>query len=173
MRLCCLLSLPLWVFLLGEVEVFGWCFNLVWSYLPGTMLWIFQGGTGQGHPPPVFFLQPPSISYKTIYRQLLLVLGLEMSSRGQAENQVQLLLCPAWGHLAIGTGQQRPDADCLKDFRKIWSVSQDRSFIWKNYLKHLEWAWMLVEWGLRESGKANTVSHVDRNSDMVPSCWLC
>lgn len=39
-------------------------------------------------------LGPPGMSYKMIYRWLLLVLGLELSRRGQPANQDKLLLGP-------------------------------------------------------------------------------
>ena len=58
----------------------------------------------------------------------------------------------------------RPDAACLKDFEKVWSMSQDGPFIWISPWK------LFVVWGFRESpGRVNCVSQVDGDSDMVPT----
>ena len=38
-------------------------------------------------------------------------------------------LCQAWDHLARGMGMQRPAATCLRDFRKVGSMSQGRPFV--------------------------------------------
>ena len=67
-------------------------------------------------------------------------------------------------------GTQRPDAACLKDFRKVGSMSQDRSFVWKSH-----WAWVgwQVEWGEVSGhcqGGANSVNQGDGVSDMAPAC---
>ena len=41
-------------------------------------LWGLPEGAGQGQPLPVFRTGPPGMSYKAIFRWLLLVLGLEV-----------------------------------------------------------------------------------------------
>ena len=63
-------------------------------------LWGFLGGAGQGQPPPVFFPGPSCMSYKAIYRWLLLVLGLEGPRHSQAMNLGWLLLVLGLGPLS-------------------------------------------------------------------------
>ena len=49
-------------------------------------------GAGQGQLLSMFCPRHPSMNYKEIWQMLLLVLDLEVSRRGQAVNQGQLLL---------------------------------------------------------------------------------
>lgn len=65
------------------------------------------------------------MSYKEICRWLPLVLGLKVLEKCQAANQGPLLLM--LGHLVKVTGHARPDDVCLRDFRKVSSIKQDRS----------------------------------------------
>lgn len=37
---------------------------------------------------------------------------------------------------------------CLRDFRKVWSMRQDRPFIWENHWKQLGWHWKLSGVGI-------------------------
>lgn len=48
--------------------------------------------------------EPPGMSYKAIFRWLLLVLALELPKIGQAANQVRLLLMSGLGPLRRGRG---------------------------------------------------------------------
>ena len=50
-------------------------------------------GEVKGEPPPVIYLGPLGMSYRVIFRWMLLVLGLEVPMRGQAVKQGQLLQC--------------------------------------------------------------------------------
>ena len=67
-----------------------WSVAVHWVHWP----WGFPGGPGQGQLPPVFCLEPSSMSYKVTFRWLLLVLGLEIPRRSQAVNLGWLLLVP-------------------------------------------------------------------------------
>ena len=68
----------------------------------------------------MFYLGPLRMRYKAICRFLLLVLGLEVPSRGQAVNQGQLLLVLGLGLLIKKyRGSLRPAAACLRGFRNI------------------------------------------------------
>ena len=63
-------------------------------------LWRLPGGTGQGQLLPVPDLVPPGVSYKAVCKWLLIVLGLEVTGRGQAANQGQLPLVLGLGPLS-------------------------------------------------------------------------
>ena len=129
----CLLSVSLCKWLGGTLTESK---DVLWVY----WLWGLSGGTGQGQPLPVFCSGLQSMSYKVICRWLLLVLGLEVPRRGQGVNQGWLPLVWGLGPLSKRYGTQRPDATCLRDFRKVWSMNQDRPFIWKSSWKQLGWA---------------------------------
>ena len=73
----------------------------------------------QGQQPHVPCLGPPGMNYIVICRWLLLVLGLEVPRRGQAGNQGLLLLVLHPGPLSKRHGANRPQAACLREFRKI------------------------------------------------------
>ena len=47
-------------------------------------------------------------------------------------------------------GMQRPDATCLRDFRKVQSMRQERPFVWISHWKQLRWAGKLG--GARSQG---------------------
>ena len=51
----------------------------------------------------------------------------------------------------------RPDAACLRDFRKIWSRGQDRPFLWKNHWKPHGWVQKFCgvgSYGITRAGQA-------------------
>ena len=79
-------------------------------------------------------LGSPGMSYKAISRWLPHVLGLEVPKRSQAANQGQLLLVQGLGPLSESRGTQhlKSDAVCLRDFRRVGSMSRDKSFVWKS-----------------------------------------
>ena len=72
------------------------------------------------------------------------MLGLEVPKQVQAVNQGQLLLM-----LCLVSLSNRHRARCglillvLKEFRKIWSMIQDKPIMWKSHWKQLGWAWKL------------------------------
>ena len=68
------------------VEVIGWC--LVWPEAVCQVYWLWRllEGAGQDQPLHVVCPGPPGMSYRVICRWLLLVVGLELPRRGQAEN---------------------------------------------------------------------------------------
>ena len=64
-------------------------------------LWVFLGVAGKGQSPLAFCVeQPPFLSYKTICKWLLLVLGLEVPRLNQAVNLGWLLLVLGLGPLS-------------------------------------------------------------------------
>ena len=113
------------------------------------------------------------VSYKVIYRWLLLVLGLEVPRRGQEVNQSWLLLVPDLGPLS-------------ERYRACWS---QMLLVWENLEKSEAWAktshlygkatgnnFVGLEFGRggalgNHRGGVNSVSQVDGVSDMT--CWLC
>ena len=115
------------------------------------------------------------ISYKVIYRWLLLVLGLEVSRWGQAVYQGQLVLEP-------GLGQFR------KRYRAQWG---QMLLIWENLGKSEAWAKQAIHmgkpletacmgpkvgWGRASEihqGGANSVSQVGGVSLITLASWLC
>lgn len=68
----------------------------------------------------------------------------------------------------------KSDATCLKDFRRIWSMSQDWPLIWKSHWKLLGWA---KSWWGRASRThqdgTNSMSQVDGISNREHAYWLC
>ena len=48
----------------------------------------------------------------------------------------------------------RPSAALLRDFRKVWGMSQDRPFVWKYHWKQLGWAHKLGGVGSQEVTRA-------------------
>ena len=63
-------------------------------------LWGLPGGTRQGQPLLVPCLEAPGISYKVIFRWLVLVLDMDIPRRSQALNLGCLLLVPDLGPLS-------------------------------------------------------------------------
>ena len=162
---------PCWVYPLrvSLVEEVGWCFDVSWSCLLVPWLWGLLGGQL-----PTALHWDTDISYKAICRWLLFVLGLEMPRRGQAANHSRLLLVLGLRPLSKMYVAHWPDAACLRDFRKIQSMSQDSPFVWKRH-----WKWfglgLQVGWGRisgNHQGRVNSMSQVDVVSDMVPACQL-
>ena len=77
----CLLSVSL-------VEMVRWCFNVVWSCVPGALAL----GSPRRCRPRSSTTGPLTVSYKVIFGWLLLVLVLEVLQRDWAVNQGQLML---------------------------------------------------------------------------------
>ena len=176
--LWCLLTLP-------PADSAPWVCHL-WGCLGGASTWseiVHQvcghwgllGGAGQGLLPPVPCLGPAGLSYKAICRWLLLALGLKVPRRGQAMN---------WGQLPFVAG--------LGPLSKTYSIYWGQMLlVWQVLGKSPSWAkrgslyWKATGngwdgpaswWGWdsgNHQGRVNSVSQVDRNSDMVPACWLC
>ena len=94
----------------------------------------------QGQLPPVSCPGPPGLSYKATCWWLLLVLGLEVPRRCPAVNQCWLPLVLEMGPLGKMYVAPRPDAAYLKDIRKVWSMSQSRTLIWKSHWKQIWWS---------------------------------
>ena len=78
---------------------------VLWVY----WLWGLLGSVGQDQSSPLPCLQPPSMSYKSIFRWLLFVLSLEVARRDKAANQ-------GWGHLASGRGHTEARSCLLESF---------------------------------------------------------
>ena len=57
----------------------------------------------------------------------------------------------------------RPDAACLRDFRKILSMSQDRALVWKSHWEELGWAQKL--------GGAGLQGITEWGKQCEPGCW--
>ena len=66
------------------------------------------------------------------------------------ENQDQHLILFGLGPLSSMYWVLRPDAVCLIDFRKVWSMMQDRPFLWKSHWKQFIWAHKLDGVGSQE-----------------------
>ena len=69
----------------------------------------------QGQPPPVFWPESHSISYKAICRWLILVLRLEVPRKGQAVNHGRLLLVPGLGQLSENLNSIKQFQSEMKD----------------------------------------------------------
>ena len=71
-------------------------------------------------------------------------------------------------------GSLKRDVACWREFRRIWGMGQDKSFVWTSHWKQFGWAWKLGAAGLhRITRVGQTVSEVNGVSDMVPTCRLC
>ena len=68
---------------------------------------VLLGVAGQVELQLMIYLEPPSMSYRTVCRWLLLLLGLEVLRRGQAVNQDWMLLL-----LVLGPSNERYKACC-------------------------------------------------------------
>lgn len=63
--------------------------------------------------------------------------------------------------------------ELLRDSRKVCSISQDRSLVWKSHGKWLRWAQRFGGagyQGITRTGLTNNVSQVDRDLGMMPVC---
>ena len=89
----------------------------VWPEAVQWVLWLWglPEGAGQGQPLPVFRTGPPGMSYKAIFRWLLLVLGLEVPRRGQAANQGCWLLVQGPRPEAQGKREHAKSRCCLSE----------------------------------------------------------
>ena len=116
---------------------------------------------------------PPGMSYRTICRWLLLVLGLEMPKRGQAGNLGRLLLLTDL-QPRIYRGQVLLIWEILE---KSTAWTKSGHFYGKQTNKHWKWlcgpeSW--VGWGLRESPvPCRQCEPGWQRLDMGPVYWLC
>lgn len=85
------------------------------------------------------------MSHQTIQRWLPLMLVLELPPEAKLQSEAGCCKCQASAAWQEVWGMLRPDAACesLKDFRKVYSMSQDRPLVWKSYWQQLGWVCML------------------------------
>ena len=158
-----------------NVGVVGWCFDVVWSCPQGYLVLGLPRSCSQSPLPPMFYLGPLDMSYRVTCRWLLLVPGLEGPRKGQAASQSWLALVSGLGPLSEMYGEHRGQMLLIRESVGKSEASAKKGHLYEKATRNsFSGPTIWVGWGLRGSpGQGNSVSQVDKVSDMAPACWLC
>ena len=132
-----------WVYSLSVLlmEVVGWwCFIVVWNSTLGALTLELSGRCKVKIIHCFCFARPIQHKLQSNLQMAATFVGLGGAQERKSYEPRQVAAsAKSWVTCRDVQGILRLDVACFRDFKKIWSMSQDRSFIWKYLWKQHGW----------------------------------